>query len=78
MSLVTSKAGASVYPGLILYRCVLWLALPFVILRLWWRGRRDPTYRPRWRERFGELPEIYTANDVIVVQGGGHVSDETL
>lgn len=32
----------------------------------------------RWRERFGELPEIYTANDVIVVQGGGHVSDETL
>ena len=52
MSLVTSKAGASVYPGLILYRCLLWLALPLVILRLGWRGRRDPTYRSRWRELF--------------------------
>ena len=32
----------------------------------------------RWRERFGEVPEIHTANDVIVVQGGGEVSQETL
>ena len=39
--------------GLLLYRGILWLALPFVVLRLWWRGRRDPTYRPRWQERFG-------------------------
>ena len=36
-----------------LYRLILWLVLPFVLLRLWLRGRRDPTYRPRWRERFG-------------------------
>ena len=62
MSLVTSKAGASVYPGLILYRCLLWFALPFVILRLWWRGRRDPTYRPRWRERFGFYRQSITPN----------------
>lgn len=41
------------YPGLLLYRGILWLALPFVMLRLWWRGRRDPAYRPRWQERFG-------------------------
>lgn len=41
------------YPGLLLYRCLLWCALPLVLLRLWWRGQRDPTYRPRWRERFG-------------------------
>jgi 3-deoxy-D-manno-octulosonic-acid transferase len=32
---------------------MLWLALPIVLVRLWWRGRSDPTYRPRWRERFG-------------------------
>ena len=44
---------ATLYPGLLLYRGILWLALPFVMLRLWWRGRRDPAYRPRWQERFG-------------------------
>lgn len=41
------------YPGLLLYRVILWLLLPVVLLRLWWRGRRDPTYRPRWQERLG-------------------------
>ena len=33
---------------------LLWLvALPFVPLRLWWRGRREPGYRERIAERFG-------------------------
>ena len=33
---------------------LLWLvALPFVPLRLWWRGRREPGYRERIGERFG-------------------------
>jgi 3-deoxy-D-manno-octulosonic-acid transferase len=27
--------------------------LPFLPLRLWWRGRREPGYRLAWRERFG-------------------------
>ena len=44
---------ATSYPGLVIYRILLWLALPVVLLRLWWRGRRDVTYRPRWQERFG-------------------------
>lgn len=48
-----SAQQATSYPGLLLYRVILWFALPFVLLRLWWRGRRDPTYRPRWQERFG-------------------------
>ncbi|MES2318564.1 MAG: lipid IV(A) 3-deoxy-D-manno-octulosonic acid transferase [Pseudomonadota bacterium] len=32
----------------------LWcLALPLVLLRLWWRGRKEPGYRQHWRERLG-------------------------
>jgi 3-deoxy-D-manno-octulosonic-acid transferase len=29
------------------------LALPLVLLRLWWRGRKEPGYRQHWRERLG-------------------------
>ncbi|WP_020679325.1 lipid IV(A) 3-deoxy-D-manno-octulosonic acid transferase [Marinobacterium rhizophilum] len=36
-----------------LYTLLLYLALPFILLRLWWRGRRAPAYRNRWRERLG-------------------------
>lgn len=36
-----------------LYSLTLYLALPGVLLRLWWRGWRVPQYRRRWRERFG-------------------------
>lgn len=38
---------------LTLYRLVLLIALPFVALRLWWRGRRDPAYREGHAERWG-------------------------
>ena len=36
-----------------LYTLVLRLAAPLVLLRLWWRGRREPGYRRRIAERFG-------------------------
>jgi len=36
-----------------LYRILLWLALPVVPLRLWWRSRREPGYGERIGERFG-------------------------
>jgi 3-deoxy-D-manno-octulosonic-acid transferase len=36
-----------------LYTIVLRLALPFLLLRLWWRGRREPGYRESMSERFG-------------------------
>jgi 3-deoxy-D-manno-octulosonic-acid transferase len=36
-----------------LYSVAFALALPAIVLRLWWRGRRNPAYRQRWRERFG-------------------------
>lgn len=37
----------------LLYTIVYLLALPLMFARLWWRGRRNPDYRLRWRERLG-------------------------
>ena len=36
-----------------LYSLLLTLALPFVPLKLLWRGIKQPEYRQHWRERFG-------------------------
>ena len=36
-----------------LYSMLWWCALPLVLGRLWWRGRREPGYREHWRERLG-------------------------
>ena len=36
-----------------LYTALLRLALPLVLARLWWRGRREPGYRDAIAERFG-------------------------
>ena len=36
-----------------LYTLAWWTLLPFVPLRLWWRGRREPLYREAIGERFG-------------------------
>src|SRR2546426_7232140 len=38
------------------YRLLLWLAFPFVLARLWWRGRHEPGYRQNLAERFGFYP----------------------
>ena len=46
-------AGTKVTPALRIYRGILLLATPFILLRLWWRGRREPDYRRRIGERFG-------------------------
>src|SRR5947208_12298428 len=35
------------------YRLLLWFAFPFVLARLWLRGRREPGYRQNVVERFG-------------------------
>ena len=35
------------------YSTLLGLAAPIYLLRLWWRGRREPLYRHRLHERFG-------------------------
>ncbi len=36
-----------------LYNAALWLLVPVYLARLWWRGRREPHYRRRIRERLG-------------------------
>jgi 3-deoxy-D-manno-octulosonic-acid transferase len=36
-----------------LYTLLLYAALPWILLRLWWRGRREPGYREALAERFG-------------------------
>lgn len=47
-----------------LYSLLWWLALPLVLARLWWRGRKEPGYRQHWGERLGfygaRLPERRT------------------
>ena len=50
-----------------LYNVVLHLALPLVLLRLWWRGRREPGYRAGWAQRFGR----YAPQPVLAA---GHAS----
>ncbi len=37
----------------LLYSFAWWLALPLVLARLWWRGRREPGYRRHVAERLG-------------------------
>ncbi len=37
----------------LVYTLALWLALPLVLARLWWRSRRQPEYMQDWGERFG-------------------------
>lgn len=37
------------------YSLLLFLLLPFIFLRLFWKGRKAPLYRQRWKERLGIL-----------------------
>jgi 3-deoxy-D-manno-octulosonic-acid transferase len=37
----------------VLYSLLWWLALPLVLGRLWWRGRKERGYRRHWAERLG-------------------------
>lgn len=39
-----------------LYSLLLYLALPLLLVRLWWRGRQAPDYRQRWWQRLGFCP----------------------
>lgn len=51
----------------ILYSVIWWLVLPFVLFRLYWRGRREPGYREHIPERFGFFPAIHPAGRRIWV-----------
>lgn len=42
-----------------LYTCGYYLAVPGLLLRLWWRSMRfNPEYRARWQERFGQVAQV--------------------
>jgi len=49
-----------------LYSLILYLMLPWVLLRLWLKGFRVPGYRRHWKQRFG-FGESNTVKDVIWV-----------
>jgi 3-deoxy-D-manno-octulosonic-acid transferase len=38
-----------------LYSLLLWILLPAILVRLLWRSIRNPKYRRRWGERFGQI-----------------------
>ena len=51
----------------LLYSAALYLALPFLLLRLLWRSLRMPGYRQRLRERFGWIDMTAVSKPVIWV-----------
>jgi len=47
---------------------LLWiLVLPWLPLRLWWRGRREPGYRERIGERFGRYGDLGVRRGTYVI-----------
>ncbi len=47
------------------YTLALRVAAPFLLLKLWWRGRREPGYRRRIGERFGHYRETPPEHPVL-------------
>jgi 3-deoxy-D-manno-octulosonic-acid transferase len=45
----------------LLYSAAWWMALPAVLGRLWWRGRKEPGYRQHVAERLGFYPATTAA-----------------
>ncbi len=50
----------------ILYSLAWWLALPLVLLRLWWRGRKEPGYRRHIAERLGLYSNLAGSNRPVI------------
>ena len=50
--------------NLAFYTCIFYLLIPFILLRLLWRGIKAPDYRYRWRERFAFYNKPFS-QDVI-------------
>lgn len=44
-----------------IYTLLLYLLTPLALLRLFWRGWRNPAYRKRWAERFGYVGDTAAA-----------------
>jgi len=50
-----------------IYSAAFLLLLPFILLRLAWRSRRNPAYRERWRQRLGCYDSPLRLNEPIWV-----------
>lgn len=50
-----------------LYSLILSLLQPFILLRLYLRGRKQPAYRQRWLERFGIFTNAHIATGGVWV-----------
>lgn len=51
----------------VLYSTLFYLALPFILIRLIWRGFKAPAYFKRWHERFGHIPSRASKQNLIWV-----------
>ena len=49
----------------VVYSLLLYLALPYVLLRLWWRARRQPEYLRHVGERFGRYAAQHNTAPLI-------------
>jgi len=49
-----------------IYTLLLFLLLPFVPIKLVWRGIRQPEYLRHWRERFGYYPAISRSDKPVI------------
>ena len=49
----------------IFYTILLYFLTPLVVLRMFWRARKNPQYSDRWHERFGFVPEIDASQEVV-------------
>lgn len=53
-----------------IYQILFTLALPFICLRLFIRGKKEPGYRQRWHERYGCAPKMPEALQKKRAAGG--------
>jgi 3-deoxy-D-manno-octulosonic-acid transferase len=49
-----------------IYSFIFYLALPFILLRLYWKGRKSPQYRKRWWERLGFIKPLPTESAIWI------------
>lgn len=49
-----------------LYNLVFTLAIPFILIRMWFRGDANPGYRLRWAERFAMFKFTGKANGLLI------------
>jgi len=48
-----------------IYSVLFYVLTPLILGRMAWRGRHEPAYRQRWRERFGCYPATFPSQGVI-------------